>query len=140
VGAPDGAARSSPTRTAAGPWAGFVATYGHVGRDGVVRDLPPTGLGLGMLPGLSYDVGTAVLGPGEILVLYTDGVTESRNSKGEEFGAERLADIVRSEREKDAPAIVDAVFHGLTEFAGCGDPYDDRTLVVVKRAPATPET
>jgi sigma-B regulation protein RsbU (phosphoserine phosphatase) len=91
-----------------------------------------------MLPGRSYDVGTAALGPGEILVLYTDGITESRNPKGEEFGAERLADVVRSECEKDAPAIVDAIFHGLAEFAGCGDPYDDRTLVIVKRAPATP--
>jgi serine phosphatase RsbU (regulator of sigma subunit) len=109
-----------------------------LGRDGVARDLPPTGLGLGMLPGRSYDVGTAALGPGEILVLYTDGITESRNPKGEEFGAERLADVVRSECEKDAPAIVDAIFHGLAEFAGCGDPYDDRTLVIVKRAPATP--
>jgi sigma-B regulation protein RsbU (phosphoserine phosphatase) len=107
-----------------------------LGRDGVARDLPATGLGLGMLPGRLYEVGTAAVGPGEILVLYTDGITESRNPKGEEFGAERLAEIVRSEREKDAPTIVDAVFRGLAEFAGCGGPYDDRTLVVVKRAPA----
>jgi len=104
-----------------------------LGRDGVARDLPSTGLGLGMLPGRYYEVGSAVLGAGEILVLYTDGITESRNPQGEEFGAERLAAVVHSEREKDAPAIVDAVFHGLTEFAGCGDPYDDRTLVIFKR-------
>ena len=105
-----------------------------LGRDGLVRDLPASGLSLGMLPGRPYEVGTAALGPGEILVLYTDGITESRNSGGEEFGAERLADVVRSERDKDAPAIVEAVFYGLAEFAGCGDPYDDRTLVIVKRA------
>jgi len=109
-------------------------------RDGAARELPSTGLGLGMLPGYHYEIGTAVLGPGEILVLYTDGITESRNPQEEEFGTERLAAIVRAEREKDASAIVESVFHGLAEFAGCGDPYDDRTLVIVKRSPTEPRS
>lgn len=103
------------------------------GRDGLVRELPATGLCLGMFAGRSYEVGTAALDPGEVLVLYTDGITEGRNTGEKEFGVEGLAGAVREEREKDAPAILDAVFRRLTEFTACAEPFDDRTLVVVKR-------
>jgi len=103
------------------------------GRDGLVRELPATGLCLGMFAGRSYEIGTSEVGPGEVLVLYTDGITESRNSGEQEFGVEGLAGAVREEREKDAPAILDAVFRRLTEFTACAEPFDDRTLVVVKR-------
>jgi serine phosphatase RsbU (regulator of sigma subunit) len=104
-----------------------------LGRDGLVRELPATGLALGMLAGRSYEVGLAEVGPGEVLVLYTDGITEGRNPGGEEFGVDGLAGIVRREREKDAAAIQDAVFRGLAEFTACAEPFDDRTLVIVKR-------
>jgi len=106
-----------------------------VGPDGSVRDCPATGLGLGMFAGRDYEVGAASLGPGEILVLYTDGITESRNAAEEEFGAEGLAAAVRDERDKDAAAIVDGVFRRLAEFTACAEAADDRTLVVVKRRP-----
>jgi sigma-B regulation protein RsbU (phosphoserine phosphatase) len=99
---------------------------------GDLRDFPATGFGLGMFGGRGYEVGTAVLGPGEILVLYTDGITESRNAEEEEFGVEGLAAAVRDERGKDAAAIVDAVFRRLAEFTACAEAADDRTLVVVK--------
>jgi len=103
------------------------------GRDGRVRELPATGLVLGMFAGRPYEVGTGEVGPGEVLVLYTDGITESRNSGEKEFGVEGLVGIVRGEREKDAPAILEAVFRGLAEFTVCAEPFDDRTLVIVKR-------
>jgi len=103
------------------------------GRDGTVRELSATGLCLGMFAGRSYEVGTAALDPGEVLVLYTDGITESRNTGEKEFGVEGLAGAVREELGKDAPAILDAVFGRLAEFTACAEPFDDRTLVVVKR-------
>ncbi len=103
------------------------------GRDGLARELPATGLCLGMFAGRSYEVGTGEVGPGEVLVLYTDGITESRNTEEKEFGVDGLAAAVRDEREKDAPAILDAVFRRLSEFTACAEPFDDRTLVVVKR-------
>ena len=104
-----------------------------VGADGGVRDLPATGLGLGMFAGRGYEVGAAALGPGEVLVLYTDGITESRNAREEEFGAEGLAAAVREERDKEAGAIVEGVFRRLAEFTACAEAADDRTLVVIKR-------
>ena len=103
------------------------------GRDGLARELPATGLCLGMFAGRSYEVGTGEVGPGEVLVLYTDGITESRNADEKEFGVDGLAAAVRDERKKDAPAILEAVFRRLGEFTACAEPFDDRTLVVVKR-------
>jgi phosphoserine phosphatase RsbU/P len=103
------------------------------GRNGTARELPATGLCLGMFAGRSYEVGTDEVGPGETLVLYTDGITESRNSGEKEFGVDGLAGAVRDEREKDAPAILEGVFRRLAEFTACAEPFDDRTLVVVKR-------
>ena len=105
------------------------------GPDGAVRELAPTGLCLGMIAGLPYEVGTAALGPGDVLVMYTDGITESRNAGNEEFGVDGLTGAVRGELEKDAPDILDAVFRRLAEFTACTEPFDDRTLVVVKRRP-----
>jgi serine phosphatase RsbU (regulator of sigma subunit) len=104
-----------------------------IGADGRARDFPGTGLGLGMFGGSGYEVGSAVLAPGEVLVLYTDGITESRNAAGEEFGVDGLAASVREDRGKDAEGIVDGVFRRLAEFTACAEPADDRTLVVVKR-------
>lgn len=106
-----------------------------VGRDGRIRELPATGLVLGMLEGRAYEVGEETIGPGEVLVLYTDGLTESRNAGEEEFGVEGLAGILCQERDKDAPEVLDAVFRGLARFTACVEPFDDRTLVVVKRGP-----
>jgi serine phosphatase RsbU (regulator of sigma subunit) len=102
-------------------------------RDGLVRELQSTGLCLGMIAGLPYEVGTAALAPGEVLVIYTDGITESRNAGNEEFGVEGLTRAVRGELGMDAPAILEAVFRGLAEFTACAEPFDDRTIVVVKR-------
>jgi serine phosphatase RsbU (regulator of sigma subunit)/pSer/pThr/pTyr-binding forkhead associated (FHA) protein len=106
-----------------------------IGRDGAVRDFPATGLCLGMFAGRCYEIGASVVGPGEILVLYTDGITESRNANGEEFGVEGLAGAVRAARDDDAPEILEEVFRRLAEFTAREVPLDDRTLVVVKRRP-----
>jgi serine phosphatase RsbU (regulator of sigma subunit) len=102
-------------------------------RDGIVRELGATGLCLGMLAGRAYEVRTAELRPGEILILYTDGITESRDAGEKEFGVQGLIEAVAGERAQEAPAILDGVYRRLAEFAGCVEPFDDRTLVVVKR-------
>ena len=102
-------------------------------RDGAVRELGATGLCLGMLAGRAYEVGTAELRPGEVLILYTDGITESRDAEEREFGVEGLVAAVAGEREHEAPAILEGIYRRLAEFAGRVEPFDDRTLVVVKR-------
>ena len=68
-----------------------------------------------------------------MLVLYSDGVTEANNPNFDEFGEERLIEILRANRTVPAMAIVDAVNNALTEFAAGAPQADDITLVVAKR-------
>ncbi len=104
----------------------------HPGRP--PRPLEGTGLALGMLPGAAYEVGEAVLAPGETWILYTDGITESRRADGEEFGPERLAEM-SCPAEGCASALIDRIFDGLEAFSGTRAGADDRTLVVIRRLP-----
>jgi phosphoserine phosphatase RsbU/P len=104
---------------------------------GGIRELEGTGMALGMLPGSLYEEGRAVIAPGDVLVLYTDGISESRNVLGEDFGAARIVDNVRSRRDGTAKEIIAGVFSAVRGFTADADPLDDRTLLVVRR-PADP--
>ncbi|MEO6323747.1 MAG: SpoIIE family protein phosphatase [Thermoanaerobaculia bacterium] len=92
------------------------------------------GMPLGLFPGKSYSSGTLTLGPGDILVLYTDGVTEAANADDDEFGIERLIEVARSCRTLPLQDVETAVNAALAEFVA-GTPYhDDRTLVLLRRS------
>jgi sigma-B regulation protein RsbU (phosphoserine phosphatase) len=104
---------------------------------GGLRPLEGTGLALGMLSGSVYEEGLIIVAPGDVLVLYTDGITESRSPGGEEFGPERIVETVRVQAEGRAKDILEAVFLALHDFTGGADPEDDRTLLVVKRPSET---
>ncbi len=104
-----------------------------VGRDGKMRTLESCGLCLGMLPQMTYDVKKESLKPGDIVLMYTDGITESRSPDNEEFGDGRLADICRKNSGAPAGELMNAVFRDLEEFTQKAPAADDRTVVVVKR-------
>ena len=103
-----------------------------IGRDAEPRRLCGTGLALGMLPNTAYDVGRAEIRPGETWILYTDGITESRNPAGEEFGPDRLAEACGG-GTVPAQTVIDRIFDALAAFSGPGEVSDDRTLVIVRR-------
>jgi sigma-B regulation protein RsbU (phosphoserine phosphatase) len=88
---------------------------------------------LGIMAMVSYEEQTIQLGVGDLLVVYSDGVTECINMQEEEFGEERLMEVLRRHNEEPAKAIVDAVTAALLEFAAGAAPADDVTLVVAKR-------
>jgi serine phosphatase RsbU (regulator of sigma subunit) len=73
------------------------------------------------------------LGSGDLLALYSDGVSECLNGQEEEFGEERFIEVLRRNREKPAAEIVGAVTQALLDFAAGAPPADDITLVVAKR-------
>jgi sigma-B regulation protein RsbU (phosphoserine phosphatase) len=73
------------------------------------------------------------LAPGDLLVLYSDGVTEANNANYDEFGEERFIEVLWRSRLQPAEAIADAVTNALTAFAAGAPPADDITLVVAKR-------
>jgi sigma-B regulation protein RsbU (phosphoserine phosphatase) len=92
--------------------------------------LRPTGPAVGLVEGSEFRAETKLLSPGDILLLYTDGVTEALSLGGEEFGRERLATLVRREWSLSARDLVGAVRQELEEFTG-GEPLADDTTVVV---------
>jgi sigma-B regulation protein RsbU (phosphoserine phosphatase) len=69
---------------------------------------------------------------GQILVVYTDGITEAANSKGEEYGKDRLAETVWQGRELSARELIDFIHRDVTKFTGSQDLDDDFTLFIVK--------
>ncbi len=73
------------------------------------------------------------LDPGEALVIYSDGVSEANNLEGEEFGLDRLADVVKVNLAASASGLRDRVESALSSFTKTAPANDDITLVIVKR-------
>ncbi len=108
--------------------------------DGEIEYLREGGMVLGPSPDATYRRGFAQLHPGEILVLYTDGITECPHLRtGEEFGVTRLQKLILKQAHRPAQEIVQAVFRAVARFAGDDTPTDDQTLVVVRRPAESPE-
>ena len=101
-------------------------------RGGDSRFLEVGGIPLGLFPESQYQEIQLQLQAGDVLVLHSDGVIESRNDAGEDFGLKRLAEVVRVNHEKSAEEIVKAVTSSLAHFIGRMRPQDDRTMIVVK--------
>lgn len=79
-----------------------------------------------------------VLMPGDVAVLYTDGIIEARSPDGEFFGDDRLDEILRALPEQVTPAsAVEAIAQAVGEFAGTGSPLDDQTLLALGRPPSS---
>jgi sigma-B regulation protein RsbU (phosphoserine phosphatase) len=92
--------------------------------------LRPTGAAIGLVEESQFGAATATLAPGDILMLYTDGVTEATNPQKEEFGQERLAELVRESSNWSAQELVRKVRRRLEEFTH-GQPLSDDTTIVV---------
>jgi phosphoserine phosphatase RsbU/P len=100
---------------------------------GGMRKLDSTGLCLGMFPDVAYASGSVRLEQGDLLCLFTDGITESRNDAKAEFGEERLVALLRRDADQPVARIIETVFEDVRAFTGCAEPCDDMTLVLVRR-------
>ena len=103
-----------------------------VRREGKVTVLDTGGLILGLIPDTEYIYGTEKLEPGDVLVLYTDGLTEAMSPDGTEFGLDGLTDLVLTSRDLSAREIVTGLLDSITEHSSGTPQGDDQTLVVVK--------
>jgi sigma-B regulation protein RsbU (phosphoserine phosphatase) len=96
----------------------------------------PTGLGLGLTTGPLFESATEEqtldLKSGDVCVFYSDGITESRGSREEELGYERLKEIVGKERTGSAKEIKEEILKGVREYTGSTNVEDDMTLIVLK--------
>jgi serine phosphatase RsbU (regulator of sigma subunit)/anti-sigma regulatory factor (Ser/Thr protein kinase) len=102
------------------------------GVDGSVRELRATGMPLGLMPGLTYEQSTAVVEPGEHLLLYSDGLCEQHDADGEMFGFPRTSAVVAA--SSSGQDLVDRCVSELARFTGPGvEQEDDITLVALER-------
>lgn len=99
---------------------------------GRVERLTEGGPVLGPVPDASYERGFVRLRPGDLVLFYTDGIVEAENAAGEDFGTERLIEVVRRRRQASGEEIVDAVFEALGEFTEGAPAQDDRTVTLVR--------
>jgi sigma-B regulation protein RsbU (phosphoserine phosphatase) len=101
--------------------------------NGTVRRLDRGGSVIGLLNDLEYEEGTIILDPGDILIAYSDGVTEPENEFGE-FGEERLIEMVKRHRHLPLAAISQQVMQSLRAWIGDQEQPDDITLVLARQA------
>jgi hypothetical protein len=98
--------------------------------------LKPRGMGLGLASTTVFDrileEQEVLLEPGDVAVLYSDGLTEMMNPEHELFGEQRLAEAVRANAGEAAQAIHDAILDSVRDFQGTAEQHDDLTLLVVK--------
>ncbi len=101
--------------------------------DELIR-LTEGGFMIGILnEGVTYEIGTAHVEKNDIIVFYTDGVTEAMNKAGDEFGDKRLTDIIMENKNKSAEEILEGIKNSIVNFSKDTPQYDDITLIVLKR-------
>jgi serine phosphatase RsbU (regulator of sigma subunit) len=101
--------------------------------DGTIEQLESSGLPLGLMDFAEYELGEARLNSGDVLFIYSDGVSEANNITEDEFGMERLITVIGENVTRSASGIRDRVEAALSEFTGTAAPNDDITLVIVKK-------
>ncbi len=102
--------------------------------DDHITELEPTGIALGLMEDSLYKKATIPLKSGDIVVLFTDGVTEATNIREELYGEERLQRIILTNRSLSAGDITQKIILDVQEFTGEAPQSDDITLLVVKVA------
>jgi phosphoserine phosphatase RsbU/P len=100
---------------------------------GTMEQLAAGGLPLGIMPNADFREGRTQLHPGDVLVIYSDGVSEAVNPGGEEFGPTRLYEVVARNLDASAGGIRDRIESALTKFCQGTPAADDITLVICKR-------
>jgi sigma-B regulation protein RsbU (phosphoserine phosphatase) len=111
----------------------------HLSAAGEVTLLEEGGPVLGPLSEATYARGMGIVRPGDLLVFYTDGITETRGAepgeKVDEFGLDRLIEVARTYQNQPARRIADEIFAHVDSYSRGRAPSDDRTVMVVRRTP-----
>lgn len=102
-------------------------------RTGQMELLDATGLPVGMFPGVKYESRRLMLAPGDVLVIYSDGMTDAQAPGGEEFGLDRLMKCVGGLAGETAQRICEGVLEEVSRFVEETPQYDDITVMVVRR-------
>ncbi len=115
-------------------------TYSNAGhlpplllRDGEISSLEINGMIVGAFPQAEYSATSVALKSGDILVAYTDGVTEPENAQGEEYGEERLRRAVSHRADQALQSVIEDVMDDVVRWTGDSTLQDDMTMLVLRR-------
>jgi sigma-B regulation protein RsbU (phosphoserine phosphatase) len=99
---------------------------------GTIESIDTEGLPIGLEPQTKYGLATATLAPGDILVLYTDGVIEAMNARGEQYSYESLARIIKENKDMEPDDLTEIIKTDIENFVGNAKQHDDQTLLLMK--------
>jgi len=102
-------------------------------RDGTVAPLDSNGTVVGAFPFSTYGESSLTFQPADLLVCYTDGITEPENAYGEMFGEERLIDLVHRNLHHDDHEIIRIIFDAVRGWTGMPELHDDMTLLLARQ-------
>ncbi|HEV2297567.1 MAG TPA: GAF domain-containing SpoIIE family protein phosphatase [Candidatus Acidoferrales bacterium] len=101
-------------------------------QNGRCEAMPIAGFPVGMFDDATYDEMSLVLAPGDVFVLYSDGITDTQNSEKKFYGEQRLCAAVTASASQSAAEIADRCLADVDNFSGGTHPFDDRTIAVLK--------
>jgi len=124
-------------------WRNGVFTFANAGHnppllirpDGSSEVLSEGGVALGVLEDTRYEERPLALGDGDVVVLYTDGVSEAEDERGELFGPERIEQVVRAHPGHTARELLQDILAAVLDWSGARGPGDDLTLLVMRKLP-----
>jgi sigma-B regulation protein RsbU (phosphoserine phosphatase) len=101
-------------------------------RDGKIERLRTGGTVVGLFPSVTYEVGEVHLEPHDLLLAYTDGITEPENTYGEEFGEARLHEVARRMLNASPEVLAGEVYRSVEEWTGSPELQDDMTVLLAR--------
>ena len=91
------------------------------------------GLVAGIVPSYPFEEASIPILPDDILILFSDGITEAMNSNEEEFNEERLKEIILKNRNESPQNLIEIIIKEIQVFSGNAEQMDDMTIVIIKR-------
>lgn len=122
----------SSTRTFTYVNAGHNPPIHYSAADSSLSELEATGIAMGLLDDAHYAQDTVQMAPGDLLILYTDGITEAENAQQEMFGLERLKNVIHTSHTLSPAEIIEEILTSVREFTGDHPQSDDITLMVIR--------
>lgn len=104
-----------------------------IDKKGNIKRLESSGLCLGMFPDAEYGIQSISMVPGDSAILFTDGITESRNKENKEFEEDKLIKFIKKHAKSSAQELMNEIYADVESFTTGVEQIDDMTLVVIKR-------
>lgn len=108
--------------------------------DGSVERLKACGLAVGLMPGRTYTEGETTLHDGDLVALYSDGVTEANDPDENEWGDDHFIECLRAHENESVEEMVGHLYEEIDRYAGTAPQYDDITLMIIRRGEPSPAT